>query len=423
MEDGDYLSEVRDQYELLPYPHRDPAEERTRLLQTNLDYLPRINHYCFRGRRDFRRNFNVLVAGGGTGDAVIYLAEQLRTTNARIVYLDISSASMALAQERAKVRGLSNIEWIHGSLLDLDRLGLGGFDYINCSGVLHHLEDPQLGLRSLASGLADDGALGIMVYAKYGRTAVYQMQELMRLINDGETQIQRKIDNTWRTLQSLPPTNWLKRSEELHTDHQRYGDTGLYDLFLHSHDRAYSVPELFDWLKQGGLQFIDFAGDRTPYEPRCYLADERVLASVQAAPRETQYAIAELMSGAITKHAFYCARHSDTVASVSGSMIPVLSDSLPRDELMERMNPANYGSTYVFQQSGARVSVTIDPFVCAFFSQVDRQRTIDEIGDALTLQLKPHPNERAGLQHNVRALCEMLIGLDKLYLCRKDAMR
>ena len=39
----------------------------------------------------------------GTGDATIFLAEQLRATNAEIVHLDMSHASTALAQQRARM--------------------------------------------------------------------------------------------------------------------------------------------------------------------------------------------------------------------------------------------------------------------------------------------------------------------------------
>ena len=99
------LPNVKAQYEAMPYPPRDPAEERTRLVRTWLDDLAMINHYCFTGKATFRDGFRVLVAGGGTGDTTIFLAEQLRETDAEIVHLDFSSASLAIAQGRAAIRG------------------------------------------------------------------------------------------------------------------------------------------------------------------------------------------------------------------------------------------------------------------------------------------------------------------------------
>jgi 2-polyprenyl-3-methyl-5-hydroxy-6-metoxy-1,4-benzoquinol methylase len=202
-----YLPEVRNQYEALPYPPCNPEDDRKRLVLTWLEDLPMINHYCFAGKQSFQNGFKALVAGGGTGDATIFLAEQLRHTDAQVVHLDMSEASIALAKERAQIRGLTNIRWVHDSLLNLPALAaqLGKFDYINCSGVLHHLADPDLGFKALLSVLKADGAIGLMVYATSGRTGVYQMQELMRLVNGEEADAQRKIANTRDLLASLPP--------------------------------------------------------------------------------------------------------------------------------------------------------------------------------------------------------------------------
>src|SRR5215831_8006416 len=168
MTTGAYLKEVREQYEAYPYPHRDPEDEKGRLLHTWQDNLAQLNHYCYRGRNGFTGPLRVLVAGGGTGDAVIFLAEQLRRVDAEVVYLDISRSSMEVARKRAEVRKLGNIRCIHGSLLEIPALGLGKFDYITCTGVLYHLEDPEDGLNKLRSVLAPDGVLGVMVYGKYG---------------------------------------------------------------------------------------------------------------------------------------------------------------------------------------------------------------------------------------------------------------
>lgn len=99
--ESDPAEAVRWQYENYPFPPRDPEEERQQLKSTYLDRLGTLNHYCFGGRKDFRHGFRALVAGGGTGDSVIMLAEQLRNTDARIVYLDVSRPAMqvrAIAQ-------------------------------------------------------------------------------------------------------------------------------------------------------------------------------------------------------------------------------------------------------------------------------------------------------------------------------------
>ena len=68
---------VRRQYEAYPYPPRDPADEARRLVTGSPSHLLEIDHYLFAGRRDFVHGFRALIAGGGTGDATVMLAQQL----------------------------------------------------------------------------------------------------------------------------------------------------------------------------------------------------------------------------------------------------------------------------------------------------------------------------------------------------------
>ena len=66
--------EVRAQYEAYPYPAREPAEERKRLIVGSPSHILEINHHLFGGRRDFKRPFRALFAGGGTGDGAHRIA-------------------------------------------------------------------------------------------------------------------------------------------------------------------------------------------------------------------------------------------------------------------------------------------------------------------------------------------------------------
>src|SRR5437588_8853312 len=47
----------------------------------------------------------------------------------------------------------------------------------------------------------------------------------------------------FRSIRFLPTTNLFRRNPYLN-DHVTGGDAGLYDLLLHSIDRAYTVPEI-----------------------------------------------------------------------------------------------------------------------------------------------------------------------------------
>lgn len=104
----------------------------------------------------------ILDAGCGTGFSTLKLAEA--NPGADIVAVDFSAPSLAIAQARLAQAGLSErVRWLEADLQELS--GLGTFDYIHSSGVLHHLPDPAAGLRALRRHLAPEGVAYLMVYA------------------------------------------------------------------------------------------------------------------------------------------------------------------------------------------------------------------------------------------------------------------
>ncbi len=394
-----YLPQVRSQYEALPYPPCNPQDDHKRLVQTWLEDLPMINHYCFAGRQSFANGFRALVAGGGTGDATIFLAEQLRHTDAHIVHLDMSQASIAIAQARAKIRGLTNISWVHDSLLNLPTLGLQKFDYINCSGVLHHLADPDAGFRALLSVLLENGAIGLMVYATTGRTGVYQMQALMRLVNEplpGGTAPDdaRKIANTLDLLPSLPPFNGFKLSEALHHDHKIMGDAGVYDLLLHSQDRSYSVGELFDWLGDGKpeghgmhLAFTDVQRGRSPYLPRMVLGSKppAMAANLTALPRRRQYEIAELLIGSIITHSLYVMHSADCTAPYGDAdCVPFFFHEPLTGEVAAQVFGSQGGQPFMLNHQHLGMAFKVNPgrYGSQILRLIDGEKSFADIFDA-----------------------------------------
>ena len=311
------LKQVQDQYLDYPYPLRNPEDDKTRLVKTCGDCLGELNHWLYGGKENFKDGFRVLVAGGGTGDGAIFLADQLKSTNAQIVYLDFSKNSMAIAQKRAEYRGLSNITWINDSILNIPNLKLGKFDYINCVGVLHHLESPDLGLKILKDSLTEKGGMCLMVYAKYGRTGVYQIQELMRMVNKNTASLQEEVKNGWSIMKGLPASNWYVRGKALISDIHTMGDIGLYDLFLHKQDRCYSIPELYDFVNKADLNFVDFVDSRSRMLLRLenFITDQELLTELKNRSVIEQQAICEIITGQIIKHGFFVSNQKSSIAS------------------------------------------------------------------------------------------------------------
>ncbi len=378
-----YAPQVKEQYEDFPYPPCDPADERKRLLVTDGDSLDFVNYYCYGGRESFSNRFRVLVAGCGTGHAVIYLAEQLRDTDAEIVALDFSEASLAIARKRSELRGLSNVKFLRAPVQDIPSLSLGKFDYIDCSGVLHHLADPDEGLRILAGVLEETGAMHIMVYGTYGRAAIYQMQDLLKRVAGPELVAAERVRRARALIAQLPESNAFKREfQRLGYDIVQFGDAGLYDLLLHAQDRSYTVPQIYAWLEQAGLRLATFDPtvneSKRIYYPASYLSDSALLQAIESKPVPEQQAIAELVAGNLSKHGFYVTKRAIVPPSPGEpETIPYMPAVWAGEDdicLMLHQNIARNPERVVtmgFQNSIGRISFKPTPRASLIFGHMD----------------------------------------------------
>lgn len=390
------IDTLQKHYEELPYPHREPEDEKKRVVCTDKDVLAAINHFCFQGKKDFN-NSRMLVAGAGTGDATIYLAEQLQQfDNCELIYLDLSSASMAVAKERAKMRGLNNIKWIQGSLLDLPTMDIGKFDYINCCGVLHHLPDPDEGLRALASVLQDDGAIGIMVYAKYGRLAVYPLQEMMRMINSDTDDVQEKIRRAKVAIDSLPKNHWFFQSPNVIRDEVKKGDQHIYDILLHSCDRSYSVPEIFDFAESAGLCVGDFSGmqqifGKMTYDPAVYVKDPKMVESFKEKSLKDRLSISEILHGHLFKHSVYFHFTPLNIPELFGedmSFIPsyspaVFPEEKNKDAFLQGILNVKVGEKVAINVNQSKASFVKSKYLDDIIANIDGTKTVKEIFDTI----------------------------------------
>ncbi len=422
MNQNNFLPQVKAQYEDLPYPPCDPQDEHKRLQRTWLEDLPMINHYCFGGRQSFGDSFRVLVAGGGTGDATIFLAEQLRNTNARIVHLDLSGASIAIAKERARIRKLSNIDWVQDSLLSLPQLGLEKFDYINCVGVLHHLADPDAGLRALLSVRKPGGALALMLYGEIGRTGVYQMQRLLRLANQDCSEAV-KIAHAREVLAELPPANWFALAGDLYSDQHR-GDAGVYDLLLHSQDRAYTVTQIIEWIADThGLQptFSDIHRGRFPYLPHMTLGREArsLRARLPAMAERDKMALSELLIGDLTRHNLYVTDAQAAAPYGDIDYVPFYFHEQFDPRQLEALFAPKGGQPTILQHQFLGLTVEVDAgrFAGKILRQIDGVRTFGQIFALLRADAAPGsvPDD-AALFADFRAVYDTLNAIERLLL-------
>jgi SAM-dependent methyltransferase len=241
-----------------------------------------------------------LVAGCGTSQAAIHA---LREPDARVMAIDISEISLRHTRQLQQKYDLRNLELHRLAIEEIGELGQM-FDQIVCTGVLHHLPDPDIGLRALRDVLTPDGAMHVMVYAAYGRAGIYMMQEYCRLLGVGATEAElRDLGAMIGALSADHPIAGVSKRTRDFT----YPDA-LADALLHPQDRAYTVPQLYAWLERCGLSFARWF-EQAPYLPQCgAIANMPHAARLASLAPPLQHAAVELLRGTMTKHSFIAYR-------------------------------------------------------------------------------------------------------------------
>jgi SAM-dependent methyltransferase len=402
---------VAAQYEAYPYPARDARDEARRLILGSPSYLAEIDHWVFAARRDPALPLSILVAGGGTGDALVMLAQQLEAAGrpGEVTYLDRSAASGEIAARRIAARGLGHrVRFLQGSLLDLPNIAPGPFDYIDCCGVLHHLAEPEAGLAALASVLAPGGGMGLMVYAPHGRTGVYMAQDALALLAPAGEPLATRIEAARRLIRTLPETHWLPRNPGIR-DHLGGGDAGLVDLLLHGRDRPYTVAGFRALLATSALAPTAFI-EPLRYDPATWLSDPRLRTRAAALSRAAQEALAESLSGTMAVHIAYAVREADGWVAPDPedeTRVPVLRD-IDGPAFAASLTP---GQRIAVNLDGFRAQVPIPPLGPALLALIDGQRNLGAILAQVGAQAKHERTRRdwAGLYAALNAANKLLL--------------
>jgi SAM-dependent methyltransferase len=289
----DVAEEVRDFYDHYPYPPPiSNLEKYQRLWQDQ--QRRRADFHLFWPARPYKEDQSILIAGCGTSQAAKHA---LRWPAAQVTAIDCSETSVRRTEELKQKYNLKNLEVHQLAIEQVNDLGMS-FDQIVCTGVLHHLADPDVGLSALRSVLKPDGAMHLMVYAPYGRTGIYMLQEFCRRIGiratDGD------IRDLIGALGALPLGHPLESVLSQAPDFRH--EAALADALLHPRDRAYSVPQLFEFIEKAGLTFGRWIR-QAPYSVHCGIAAKIPQAArIARLSMPEQFAAIELFRGTMARH-------------------------------------------------------------------------------------------------------------------------
>jgi len=324
-----------------------------------------------------RGNQEILVAGCGTSQAARYA---LRELDARITAIDISETSLRHTRDLQRKYKLEHLELHQLPIERIQELGRS-FDLIVCTGVLHHLLDPDLGLRALRAVLRPRGAMRLMVYAPYGRAGIYMMQEYCRLLGIGTSE--RDLRDLGATLDALPAGHPISGVLRRAKDFRR--PEAMADALLHPRDRAYTVPEVYGWLERCGMSFGRWI-EQAPYLAQCgVVARSPHAARLAALPAPLQHAAVELFRGTMVTHSFIAYRDDR-----DGGSQPITFDgdrwrdyvpiALPWTVCVrERLPPGSVAVLINRAHTFNDLVFTADAFEDRLLGAIDGKRTLGEV--------------------------------------------
>ena len=290
---------VAGQYERWVYP--EPIQDLPAWLASNWQWFdPSHAHRLFWPDRDYRPNLDILIAGCGTNQAAVFA---YTNPAARVVAIDVSDASLNHHHFLKEKYGLKNLE-LHR--LPIEEVGSLGRDYdlIVSTGVLHHMADPDAGMRALAGCLRPEGVAAIMLYARYGRIGVEMLQGVFRDLQ--LTQDEPSLSVVKAGISSLAQDHPLRSYLAVAPDLQF--DAGLVDTFLHGRDRSYTVADCLDLVNGAGLVFQDWFF-HSPYTAPSASTNAFEIAA-RALPREQRWAVMERINHRNACH-FFTACHPE----------------------------------------------------------------------------------------------------------------
>lgn len=255
---SELLEKIRQQFNTAPYP-ADPIED---FPEANLPWLyihNLVTPYYLRNQNVIETEGKVILdAGCGTGCKSLALAQA--NPGAKIVGIDLSEASVNLAEKRLQYHEFKNVEFHVISIEELHQLSLK-FDYINCDEVLYILPDPSRCLKILKSVLKPDGIIRTNLHSSLKRNFYFKAQEVFSLMglmdkNPGELEIELVCE----IMKSLKDQVMLK-AETWSPDYE-HDSQGILINHLLQGDKGYTVPEMFSLLKTAELEFINMVNWR-----------------------------------------------------------------------------------------------------------------------------------------------------------------
>ena len=247
---NDTSRKVRAMYEESPYPRWEVSDFRGEKKLLNL--FPQLGLPLPESREFNSASPRLLVAGCGTGQSLTEIAGD---KNSQVLGLDLSKRSLAFAARKCMEYGLTNVEFMHADILNLGALARK-FEVIDCSGVLHHMDEPGEALKILSHMVVRGGLIKIALYSKSARSVLQECRlRAQRLgianTHEGRSKFRQHLIDDYQDFSATPLFRWG----------DFYSASEFRDLLFHVQEVDSTLLDVKRLIKEAGLVFRGFEPD------------------------------------------------------------------------------------------------------------------------------------------------------------------
>jgi ubiquinone/menaquinone biosynthesis C-methylase UbiE len=178
----------------------------------------------------------------------------LKFPTAEIIGSDLSKESLAMAQRASSELGISNLTLTQESINQANYAN--EFDYVLCTGVIHHNADPQIPLDRLARSLKTDGVLELMVFNSFHSITTSAMQRVVQLLTGQPStdHFQIQVETAEQLVKEM---NWTELSAgPMTVTYKDASKSQVADLLAQPVWHSFTVDGLEAMSQKSGLDFV-----------------------------------------------------------------------------------------------------------------------------------------------------------------------
>lgn len=229
---SDTTKKIVDFYKVTPFPNYQGLENKFSFLK-----VIKCNPFLNDLKKTIGFNKTFIEVGSGTSQLSISMAIG---TNNLIVAMDPTFESLSLGKSFAKKNKINNVIFLNADIFD-DIIEDNYFDFVWCSGVLHHTINSKKGFEVISRWVKPDGIIIIGVYNKIGRLLTNFRQLIYKLL--GKTKFAKKLifimdPHLNKDLSSQQKQAWFR------------------DQYEHPVERKHSFDEVIEWFNENEINYL-----------------------------------------------------------------------------------------------------------------------------------------------------------------------